>query len=57
MSLVSDAMAWMIVLYEQYPGLFTVVIQIALLILAFHDLWIAQPSQAGITASISSAGS
>ena len=35
MSLVSDAMAWMIVLYEQYPGLFTVVIQVALLILAF----------------------
>ena len=35
MSLVSDAMAWMIVLYEQYPGLFTVVVQITLLILAF----------------------
>ena len=35
MSLVSDAMAWMIVFYEQYPGLFTVVIQIALLTLAF----------------------
>ena len=35
MSLVSDAMAWMIVLYEQCPGLFTVVIQIALLTLAF----------------------
>ena len=35
MSLVSDTMAWMIVLYEQYPGLFTVVVQITLLILAF----------------------
>ena len=33
MSIVSDAMAWVIVLYEQYPGLFTVVIQVALLIL------------------------
>ena len=35
MSLASDAMAWMTVLYEQCPGLFTVVIQVALLILAF----------------------
>ena len=35
MSLMSDVMAWVIVLYEQYPSLFAMVVQIALLVVIF----------------------
>ena len=56
MSRMSDAMAWMIVLYEQCPGLFTVVVQVALMILAFM-LWKLQSPQFAKSGSGSAARS
>ena len=35
MSLISDVLAWVIVLYEQYPALFTLCVQVALLAIVF----------------------